>query len=244
MVDASPVFGRNVADRVRPTYDTSVLGRWGSRESFPKSNSRRVGPAVTVHWRIRPWRGLDDFYTHIQQRAVQAAVFEGDRLVCGFRVLQTRNASEEWMPWDEYLMCCDDISAEQGLAAVQLQEVSLLFLDDDFMGPGASTAEVTDLTVAQAYLGTKYWAPAIRTVLRRLARTCESEALLCVLQPFPLEWSWHSDQVQAERRAPTEKELELKARRTRALERLYRRELGFELLDTGWMGMALDTAER
>lgn len=232
-------LGHVLRGRIRPTYQTSFLGRWQTRASYPKSNSRRIAPGISVHWRALPWSQPDLEYDFLQVRRVHAAAFEGARLVCGFQVNQTRLNGRSALAWEDYSARCADVCGDLGEVAYWLGETQAELGSDPDMHGAEATAEVTSLMVTQPYLGTRHWAPAILTVLAQLARTSSSQALTCVLQAAPLELAWRQEQLHHAGAPMDPLERTRALQRARALERLYQRELGFTRLGHGWMGALL-----
>lgn len=222
--------------RVRPTYAIVCNAHWRAKSSYPKSSCRQLAPGATVHWKLFPWRGVADQGEVVQTRWVQSAVFKESELACTFSVRQTRipvsYADDECVPDTRYIDVCDEASQQLYDHAESVAEAIAHLEDREVLLPGETMAELDDLCVEKKFLNTQLWAPAMLTVLKRLARSTEYGELLCLLNAKPLELVWRenaldrSPQLIPQERSPQEEQLA--KRRHAALLRLYEKRLGFE----------------
>jgi hypothetical protein len=248
-----------VLPRLRPSYTPPNFlphiekdqKAWEEKKRLANSASppKRIAPCsvrrlncgddVEVLYQIWPWKKLGSDMA-VQQRATSCAILESGELMATVKFWETRNPSDEYMPMDNYLIECDDISqmlSDHG--AMCAQAAKLVEGAEGYLLPKQRMAEISELWITPAARARLVWAEPLRMLLKKLFQDAP-DCYAVVLKAYPLEYAkgfrerTRELQEQLGEEAAEQvlqRENYLGMRRKTALMLLYMRELGFSPLD-------------
>ena len=243
---AAPQYGKLINRAVRPTYAIDKYMANADRSAFPKKNVLHLADGYDVLWVNGAWAGIEFDVQVVKVRAVTVKLFLGKVIVGHLLLRQYKNAAGHPMFLDDFHVHCDDASQEGeelGNAAVML--IDLIGYEDDYtLAAGDIVTEVAMLNVGESCRNKLIWADAILGLVAHYSRVSN----IFVLKAFPLEFMWAVDSTKraqwnnqpASFGLDTDAGLARVDRRTRALQKLYEKHLGFAPVcksgNAVWMG--------
>lgn len=225
-------FNRFGLSRPRPAHVVPKLLLVEVEKGFPEKNLIRCSGDIHLKWKRTRWQKVCDS-TFLQKRSMLAAIYKDNEMLCVVDVTETRNASENQIRPDDFLMDLEADSQELFNHGDAVLVAKKQLAGHKYIGPKEAFFEIVGLFILPCAKSQSVWHEPLEALVKMYKRGGFSTM---VLEPVPLEYRHlaGSDDPQI---------VYTRRRRERAMVRLYHKALGVETLkksDGGrWMGRYL-----